>query len=183
MVFQRICSLSTSWWEWSALCWCCWWLQFCTSSGQSRARVRKPSARQGRAAPDPRLPLSRASVLGHRIRDCAAASPAQRGGWSRASQVVCRLQRNLCLVPPRGNACREQGQTCLLFLVPKASDTPLPLLPPARSSPEVNGVKLQQPAASRFWEKPCFGSCSSGLVCWVQRRGGDVVVVPELFLS
>lgn len=39
----------------------------------------------------------------------------------------------------------------------------------------VNGVKLQQPAASRFWEKPCFGSCSSGLVRRVQWRGGGML--------
>lgn len=40
-----------------------------------------------------------------------------------------------------------------LFLIPKTPDTPLQLLPSARNRRAVDGVKLQQTAATCLWEK------------------------------
>uniref|UniRef100_A0A803W2J6 Ig-like domain-containing protein n=1 Tax=Ficedula albicollis TaxID=59894 RepID=A0A803W2J6_FICAL len=54
LMFQMICS-STLWWVWSAPCWPCWWLPFCTSSGQSRSRVRELSVWQGGSCSQPRF--------------------------------------------------------------------------------------------------------------------------------
>lgn len=65
---------------------------------------------------------------------------------------------------------------------PKMSDTPLHLLPSARNSPAVNGVKLRKTAGTCLWGKDVYlllqqslhvGSCARG--------SGGVVLFPELF--
>lgn len=63
------------------------------------------------------------------------------------------------------NACQEQSQTCSLFLVCKMSDTPPPphLLPSARSSLVVKGMKLQKTADTCLWEKTRI--CSRSSLC------------------
>lgn len=76
--------------------------------------------------------------------------------------------------PLRADACQKQSQTCLLFLVAKMSDTPLHLLPSARNSPAVNGVKLQKTAGACLWEKMCICSCSS--FCMWARLPGEAEV-------
>lgn len=89
----------------------------------------------------------------------------------------------------RANACQEQSQTCFccsLYVKCLTPPTTLHLLPSARSSLVVKGMKLQKTADTCLWERhvSALAAVSAwGLVCPGKRGGGYGVSRTISFLN